>query len=73
MHGNGHVMQPALWQQFLHVIWEELPNKERYKIIVDDILIFSMKEQHWEDLEIYSKSLSNMALRYPAQVTIVSK
>ena len=40
---------PALWQQFVHVIWEQLPNKERYKIIMDDILIFSTKEQHWED------------------------
>ena len=41
---------PALWQQFVHVIWEQLPNKEQYKIIMDDILIFSTKEQHWEDL-----------------------
>ena len=42
---------PALWQQFVHVIWEELPNKERYKIIMDNILIFSTKEQYWEDLQ----------------------
>ena len=41
---------PALWQQPVHIIWEQLPNKERYKIIMDDILIFSTKEQHWEDL-----------------------
>ena len=33
------------------MIWEELPNKVRYKIIMDDILIFSTKEQHWEDLQ----------------------
>ena len=49
--GMGMSCSPALWQQFVHVIWEELPNKERYKIIVDDILIFSTKEQHWEDLQ----------------------
>ena len=49
--GMGMSCSPALWQQFVHVIWEELPNKERYKIIMDNILIFSTKEQHWEDLQ----------------------
>ena len=48
--GMGMSCSPALWQQFVHIIWEQLPNKERYKIIMDDILIFSTKEQHWEDL-----------------------
>ena len=27
--GMGMSCSPALWQQFVHVIWEELPNKER--------------------------------------------
>ena len=49
--GMGMSCSPALWQQFVHIIWEQLPNKERYKIIMDNILIFSTKEQHWEDLE----------------------
>ena len=40
--GMGMSCSRALWQQFVH--------KERYKIIMDDILIFSTKEQHWEDL-----------------------
>ena len=48
--GMGMSCSPALWQQFVQIIWEQLPNKERYKIIMDDILIFSTKEQHWEDL-----------------------
>ena len=48
--GMGMSCSPALWQQFVHIIWEQLPNKECYKIIMDDILIFSTKEQHWEDL-----------------------
>ena len=48
--GMGMSCSPALWQQFVHIIWEQLPNKERYKIIMDAILIFSTKEQHWEDL-----------------------
>ena len=41
--GMGMSCSPALWQQFVHIIWEQLPNKERYKIIMDDILIFSTK------------------------------
>ena len=48
--GMGMSCSPALWQQFVHIIWEQLPNKECYKIIMDDILIFSTKEQHWKDL-----------------------
>ena len=48
--GMGMSCIPALWQQFVHIIWEQLPNKECCNIILDDILIFSTKEQHWEDL-----------------------
>ena len=56
---------PALWQQFVHVIWEELPYKERYKIIMDDILIFSMKEQLWEDL----KNLFKVLIKYGLKIS----
>ena len=54
---------PALWQQFVHIIWEQLPNKERYKIIMDDILIFSTKEQHWEDLANLFAVLTRFGLK----------
>ena len=61
--GMGMSCSPALWQQFVHVIWEELPNKERYKIIMDDKLIFSTKEQHWEDLDNLFKVLVKYGLK----------
>ena len=61
--GMGMSCSPALWQQFVHVIWEELPNKERYKIIMDDILIFSTKEQHREDLDNLFKVLVKYGLK----------
>ena len=61
--GMGMSCSPALWQQFVHMIWEKLPNKERYKIIMDDILIFSTKEQHWEDLENLFKVLTEYGLK----------
>ena len=61
--GMGMSCSPALWQQFVHIIWEQLPNKERYKIIMDDILIFSTKEQHWEDLTNLFKVLIQFGLK----------
>ena len=61
--GMGMSCSPALWQQFVHIIWKQLPNKERYKIIMDDILIFSTKEQHWEDLENLFAVLTRFGLK----------
>ena len=61
--GMGMSCSPALWQQFVHIIWEQLPNKERYKIIMDDILIFSTKKQHWEDLANLFKVLIRFGLK----------
>ena len=61
--GMGMSCSPALWQQFVHIIWEQLPNKERYKIIMDDILIFSTKEQHWEDLANLFQVLTRFGLK----------
>ena len=63
--GMGMSCSPALWQQFMHVIWEELPKKERYKIIMDDILIFSTKEQHWEDLQ----NLFHVLIKYGLKIS----
>ena len=63
--GMGMSCSPALWQQFVHIIWEELPNKERYKIIMDDILIFSTKDQHWEDLE----NLFHVLIRFGLKIS----
>ena len=59
----GMSCSPALWQQFVHIIWEQLPNKECYKIIMDNILIFSTKEQHWEDLTNLFEVLKRFGLK----------
>ena len=63
--GMGMSCSLALWQQFVHMIWEQLPNKERYKIIMDDILIFSTKEQHWEDLQ----NLFEVLIKYGLKIS----
>ena len=62
----GMSCSPALQQQFIHIIWEQLLNKERYKIIMDDILIFSTKEQHWEDL---AHLLLNLLIKFYLKIS----
>ena len=49
-HGNGHVLQPSIMAAICTHYLGRI-TKQRYKIIMDDILIFSTKEQHWQDLQ----------------------
>ena len=64
--GMGMSCSPALWEQFVHIIWEQLPNKQCCKIIMDDILIFSTKEQHWEDLA----NLFEILIRFGLKISL---
>ncbi|MCG8430082.1 MAG: RNA-directed DNA polymerase, partial [Candidatus Omnitrophica bacterium] len=48
--GMGMSCSPAIWGQFVSHIQQHLKHKERFKIIMDDILLFSTKESHWDDL-----------------------
>ena len=34
-------MSPAIWQQFKDNVFENIPNRERYKIIMDYAIIFN--------------------------------
>ena len=47
----GMSCSPGIWGQFADFIRQKLPNKDRYRIILDDILIFSKKETHQQDIE----------------------
>ena len=49
--GMGMSCSPGIWGQFADFIRQKLPNKERYHIIMDDILIFSKKDTHQKDNE----------------------
>ena len=49
--GMGMSCSPGIWGQFADFIRQKLPNKERYHIIMDDILIFSTKDTHQKDIE----------------------
>ena len=63
--GMGMSCSPALWQQFVHIIWEQLPNKERYKIIMDDILIFSTKNNIGRTWRTFLQFLHILDSKYP--------
>ena len=47
----GMSCSPGIWGQFADFVRQKLPNKERYHIIMDDILIFSTKDTHQKDIE----------------------
>ena len=49
--GMGMSCSLEIWGQFADFIRQKLPNKDRYRIIMDDILIFSKKETHQQDIE----------------------
>ena len=61
--GMGMSCSPGIWQQFINKIQQELPNKERYKIIMDDILIFSKWATHWQDIMDLLKVLIKYGLK----------
>ena len=72
--GMGMTCSPALWQQFVHIIWEQLPDQERYKIIMDDILIFFHKRATFGGLgKPFQKSYTVGIENFPAQVPITSR
>ena len=49
--GMGMSCSPGIWGQFADFIRQKLPNKDRYHIIMDDILIFSTRKTHKQDIE----------------------
>ena len=61
--GMGMSCSPGIWGQFADYIRQKLPNKERYRIIMDDILIFSTEETHKQDIEDLLKVLIQYGLR----------
>ena len=61
--GMGMSCSSGIWGQFADFIRQKLPNKDRYRIIMDDILIFSKKETHQQDIEDLLDVLIEYGLR----------
>ena len=56
-------VSPAMWQQFIKHMFENIPNRETCKIIVDDVMIFSIQQGHFEDLANLFKALIIFGLK----------
>ena len=63
--GMAMSCSPGIWGQFANFIRQQLQNKERYRIIMDDILIFSTKETHQQDIE----DLLNALIKYGLHIS----
>ena len=61
--GMGMSCSPGIWGQFADFIRQKLPNKDHYRIIMDDILIFSMQKTHKQDIEDLLDVLIQYGLR----------
>ena len=44
-----------IWQEFINKVNENIPDRDRYKIIMDDVMAFLRRDQHFEDLTNLSK------------------
>ena len=53
----GLSASPAMWQQLINKVFENISNKERYKIITHNTIVFSGKDKHFVDLANLSKEL----------------
>ena len=61
--GMGMSCSPGIWGQFADFIQQKLPNKDRYHIIMGNILIFSTQKTHKQDIEDLLDVLIQYGLR----------
>ena len=61
--GMGLSVSPATSWQFIDKVFENIPNRARYKIIMDDAMIFSVREQYFEDLANFFYALIKFGLK----------
>ena len=61
--GMGLSVLPAVWQHFIDILFENILNRERYKIIMDDAMVFTRKEQPLGDLANLFKALVKFLLK----------
>ena len=55
--GMGMSISPQIWQQFVDLVFQDdiIKRKQNFDVIMDDTFIHSTKEEHMDDLWIYSK------------------
>ena len=63
--GMGLSVSPAVWQQFINNVFRELPAKDQahYKVIMDDVLVFSTFKDHHRLLKMLYALLRKNGLK----------
>ena len=59
----GIACAPQIWMDYITLILSELEDKKKYIAIMDDLLIYSTKADHWKLLEQLLKSMCKNGLR----------
>ena len=63
--GMGMNISPQMWQQFIDLVFQDdiIKRKQSFDVIMDDIFIHSMKEEHMDDLMDLFKVLQKNGLK----------
>ena len=63
--GMGMSIFPQIWQQFVDLIFQDdnIKRKQNFKLIMYDTFIYSMKEEHMDDLMDLFKVLQKYGLK----------
>ena len=61
--GMGLTVSPAIWQNFIDTVLDELPNRQHHLAIMDDCLIHSKRKIHTEELVYLFEALRKYGLK----------
>ncbi len=61
--GMGLTVSPAVWQQFIDIVFSDLTSRANFKIMMDDILVFSKLMDHFNHLSDINQKLIQNGLK----------
>ena len=61
--GMGLSVSPAIWQNFMNQVLDEMPSRKHHLAIMDDCLVYSKKDIHMSELENLFKALIENGLK----------
>ena len=61
--GMGLSVSPAIWQNFINKVLNEIPERQHHLAIMDDCLVHSKKKDHLKHLAALFKALQNNGLK----------
>ena len=67
----GFACAPQIWMDYVTLILNYLDQKSRYIAIIDDLLIHSSKQVHWELLKDLLKAMIKMGSGQPKEMSTI--